>query len=110
MHVRQLVTASVHTQRRHVEDDGSLDHDGAGRSPQVDGIDDQQSLRLAHHQLLDQTDAADTHLENLDPRGQRGSAQPFRDRHADAVVSSQDVAETGHQHGHMGRIGPSVRR
>ncbi len=106
MHVRKLVAASVDAQPRYVEDHRSLDHDRACRSPEVDSVDDQQRLRVADHQLLHQTDSPDTDLENLDPRWQAGGGELFRYRHTDTVVSPQDVAETGHQHGHMGRIDP----
>ncbi len=87
MHVGQIVGT------RDLADVGALHHDRPRCAAEVDGIDDDERVGT-REQLLDEMDAADPDVEHLNPLRDRLLEQAVGHRDAEAVVSTQDVADT----------------
>jgi Fe-S cluster biogenesis protein NfuA len=68
--------------------------DGAGLDAAIDRVDDDEAVE-AGHQLLEQRNAADAGLDELDAVGKR--LQTFGNRESEAVVGAQRVADAGHE-------------
>ena len=104
VHVGELVASLVDGQLVDVEDVRALHYHAPRRTPEVDGVDNQQEISTGH-QLLHQMDAADSYLEQPDTVGQRLGEQGLGHRRTDPVVCSQHVAEARDDRFHGGRIG-----
>lgn len=86
--IGELVAAFADAEARHVEHLRSLHHDTAGRSPEVNGIDDQQDVDIAGQQLLHQTHAADADLQHSGASRKRLGGESFRYDDTDTVVGA----------------------
>lgn len=105
MHVGELVAPFVDAQRADVEYLGALDHHGARRPPEVDGIDDEQQGHTVPHQLLDEVNTADADLQHLHVIRQWPVQQRLGHRRPHSVIGAQNIAEAGHECAHDERIG-----
>jgi tetratricopeptide (TPR) repeat protein len=103
VHVSQRVAAAGGRQVGDVEDVRADDQHGAGRPPEVHGVDDHERVDRVE-QLLHQVDAADPDVEDPDPGGHAALQQLAGDDHAEAVIAPEQVANPRDQDLHAGRI------
>ncbi len=105
VHVRELVPTSVDRQSTDVEHVRTLYDDAARGATEVDGINNEQHVRPAAHQLLHKVDATDADLEHPYSGRQVTVQQRLRNGGADTIVSPQHIAEAGHHRIHAKRVG-----
>ena len=73
---------------------------GSGRPAELDSVDHDQRVRR-REQLLDEVDAADARVEDVDVRGHAFARQALSHDNAEAVVAAQDVPDAGDEHAHV---------
>jgi len=104
VHVGQLVASLVDGQHAYVGNVGHLRDHRASVSPHVHGVDHDQQI-YSTHQLLDEMDAAYSHLEHTHSARQLLGEEPLCNCRSETIIAAEHVSKTGNEDIHGARVG-----